>query len=74
MQLDLLVRFISVSVTTFLYFNLKQKPLFTNNVGLLWFPFKKYLLEKNYEKDCNLEPFCFLIKSVLLRREQKETN
>ena len=28
-------------VTIFFYFNLKQKPLFTDNVGHIWFPFKK---------------------------------
>ena len=31
----------TVSVTVFLYFNLKQKTLFTNNVGHTLFPFRK---------------------------------
>ena len=30
-----------ILVTFFLYFNLKQKPIFTNNVGHIWFPFRK---------------------------------
>ena len=34
---------------------------FSNNVGHAWFPF--------FQKDCNIQPFCFLIKSVLLQRE-----
>ena len=58
--------------TIFLYLNLKQKPLFTNNGGHIWFSFRKYFLVENciLKKD-NSEPFCFLIKSVLLKREHK---
>ena len=36
----------TVSVTFFLYFNLKQKTVFRSNVTHLWFPFRKYILEK----------------------------
>ena len=56
-----------VLVAIFLHFNLKQKPLFTNNVGHtylhIYFPFRKLFLEKILcIKKCNSEPFCFLIK------------
>ena len=46
-----------VLVTIFLYFNLKQKPLFTNNVAHVWFPFIFFFEKIIHKKDCNLEPF-----------------
>ena len=52
----------TVSVTNFSLFQLeKPHPSFTNNVGQIWFPFRKKKLEKKYVKNCNC---------VLLRREK----
>ena len=48
----------------------KYRDSFTNNVGHNMVSIFRFFWEKIvYKKDCNLEPFCFLIKSVLLRRE-----
>ena len=48
------------SVTNFLYFNLKQQPLFANNVGHIWFPLRNgILLQKLFcptvRKNCSSE-------------------
>ena len=59
MWLDLLAfrqTWTTVSVTTFLYLNVKN-PIFTNNVGLIWFPFSKYFLEKLLIKNAVLGYF-----------------
>ena len=37
-----------VSLTSFLYFNMKQKTVFTNNVGHLEFSFYLYLFQNIY--------------------------
>ena len=58
----------NLPVGIFLYFSLKQKPLFTNNLGHIWFPFRKYFLEKIIYKNCNFKPCCYFTKSVLLRK------
>ena len=43
-----LVPLTTVSLKKILNFNLKQKTVFTNDVGHnIWFPFRKYYLEKN---------------------------
>ena len=56
----------------FSLFQIENPPLFTNNIGPLSFPFGNYFFEIiMYQKDCNLEPFCFLTRSVLLRKEHE---
>ena len=52
----------TVLVAFFLYFNLKQKTVFTNNVSHMYIGFQSDFF-------CNFEPSRYVIKRVLLRRE-----
>ena len=50
-----------VLVTIFPYFNFK-KTLFTNNVGNIWFPCRKYFLEKIVYKNMQFQTILLLYK------------
>ena len=51
----------TVSVSFFSLFQL------TDNVGHIWFPFRKYFLEKIvHKKNCKFETFCFLEKQIMV--------
>ena len=58
----------TILVTIFLYFNFYIFSTFTNNVGIVsiqnFFGGKKF-----YTKKYNSKPFCFFIKSVLLKKK-----
>ena len=49
-----------ISVINILYFNLKQKIVFTNNVGHIWFPVKNVLEKIIYKKPVILKHFLIL--------------
>ena len=51
-----------------------EKTFSTKNVCFIWFPFRKYILEKMCMKNCNFQSFCYLAyknsvteKSTLLK-------
>ena len=53
-------------------FQLENKITFYTQNWPYMVAIQKKIMEKIMnEKDCNFEPFCFLIKSVLQRRENK---
>ena len=52
----------------FHYFNLKKKETtFTKKSSHVWFPLSLIIFFKWCIKYCNFEPFCYLLKSALLR-------
>ena len=69
-QLNLLSRSVRRTWTIFLYFNLKQKTVFTNNVQRIWFTFRKYSLEKKIS--LNLQ-FWTILLSYKMHVTEKRT-